>query len=253
MKNRYVKAVAGSTLAVSLLVAPALATSGGPALAAPYNTSVATSTSVSPDGPFAEYGSQPTVTATVTSTGWTVVQTGDVRFVVTYVRNNKTRLLEDIDLPLSSTGTATYTFPANADANQTYRVAATYSGDDYYNGSTAPVAANVTIYLRSTTTTIGTISGPEQDGSGSATFTVPVTVSAEYGTPGGDVVVECAYPDGEDGFFYEEGYATLESGAAVLTCTVPGGTTVMITATYYGEPDAYDTSTTSDNPVTVNS
>ena len=108
---------------------------GGSAWAVPgYGTGTSSTTTATGTPPAAAYGSQPSVTATVSETGTKFAgrPTGKVRFVVTTGSDYGTEYANvAVSLATSGANTATYTFAANTSANATYRIVGSYSPTDF--------------------------------------------------------------------------------------------------------------------------
>ncbi len=130
------KYVAAASLGAVLLVAPAVV--GLNSAAADYQTAIVTSTGTTVDPVLAEYGTQPTVSASVSSTVGT--PTGTITITV---RNAATNAVFATKTGAANESPVTYTFPATTPGDVTYRVESSFAATGAYQSSTAP-AKNVT-------------------------------------------------------------------------------------------------------------
>lgn len=207
LKSTGSKTLFGALIAALATAALVLGTSGGAVATPPYNTGTTTTTSATGNPPVAQYGSRPTVTASVAPTGTSAgAPQGTVTFVVTDQTFGTANYSQTVALTPgpNNTSTATYQFPVTAPASRTYQIVATFnpSNPNLYNSSSG--TAYVTMTRRPTTTTI------TQNNSTSSALV------SSSGAPSG-----VAAPTGTFTFTYT---GCNNSGDATKTSTVSAGT-----------------------------
>lgn len=192
-------------------------------------TTVLTPATTTPAG-----GSSLQLTATISSSSYTTnAPTGTVTFAL----DGSTVATASVNPGEPATATANITAPASG----THTLTATYSGDTNYATS---VSTGVAINVAKTTTTLSITPSTTTPTAGSSLqVTADVSPSTTLSTP----------PSGTVTFLLDgvtQGTATVTSGTASLTFTVPSTGTHTLSATYSGDSNYASSSTTTS--VTIN-